>query len=163
MTQKFSTDNIRREFNNTEGIELLKVIVSNCGRFPAKITNVSFGYGVQGKEYRYYFSRYTIGLFPHVLSPDKTVPSLPQKIDDGDEFSVYYNYWDAFRDLQEDANNKKSDLALHAYVKLVGKKKEKKSKSVLKLRRKQSTTLGYSFDKNPSKDCSGKVFLWYPV
>jgi hypothetical protein len=90
VTQKFSTDNIRREFNNTEGIELLKVIVSNCGRFPAKITNVSFGYGVQGKEYRHYFSRYTIGLFPHVLSPDKTVPSLPQKIDDGDEFSVYY-------------------------------------------------------------------------
>jgi hypothetical protein len=43
-------------------------------------------------------------------------------------------------------------------VKLVGKKKEKKSKSVLKLRRKQSTTLGYSFDKIPLRIVLARYF-----
>lgn len=65
VTQKFRTGNIRKEFNNAGGIELLKVTISNHGRFPASIKDISFGYGVHGKEYQHYFSKYTIGLPPY--------------------------------------------------------------------------------------------------
>lgn len=155
--QKLATGNIKREFNNAEGIELLKVTVSNKGRFPAKITGIAFGYGVHGREYRHYFSKYTIGLRPYIFSSDETISSLPQKIDGGDEFSVYYDYWDAFRDLQN-TSSRKSDLTLHSYVKIAGKKGEKKSKDILKLQIDQSTTLGCKFDKIPLRIVLARYF-----
>ena len=158
VTQKFRTGNIRKEFNNAGGIELLKVTISNHGRFPASIKDISFGYGVHGKEYQHYFSKYTIGLPPYFFPSYKTIPSLPHKIEGGDEFVVYYNYWDAFHDLQDAANNQKSRLTLHAYVKLASKKNEKKSKDALKLQTKQSTTLDCNRDKIPLRIVLARFF-----
>lgn len=156
-TQKLATGNIRREFNNAEGIELLKVTISNKGRFPAKITDITFGHGAHGKEYRHYFSKYTIGLRPYAFSSSKTIPSLPQKIDGGDEFSLYYDYWDVFRDLQN-TSNRKSNLKLHSYVKIAGKKREKKSKDILKFQINQSTTLGCELNKIPLRIILARYF-----
>lgn len=137
--QRLNAGRISREVNYAEGIELLKITISNRGRFPASVSDITLGYRVYGREHKRCVSDYTFGLRPFLFN-SKTVFSFPIKISGGEEVSLYYYYWDSFHDLQNE-NELKRIPDIRAYVKSSGKRKPVRSRNAISLNDGQSSTL----------------------